>query len=237
TVGHGRDVFQTGAYLTQFRPDDTQNPFRRIYARKRSDVLALAERELAGKPDARVLDLGGGMGRVAVSLAHTYHVDLADISTAMLQQAEARAEQANVASGHLSTHVVDASQSLPYADANFDLVVCLDLLVHLSDPQAAIQEIFRVLRPGGLALIDASNSVPLWVFCYPRYVGKRPARWVNTLRHGGVLPEWASIVHHMRHARFQSWLSAADFRVEGERQYGPLPLLPKWFLAIVRRPL
>lgn len=237
TISHGRDVFRTGAYLAQFRPDDSQNPFRRIYARKRSEVLTVAERELRDNPDARVLDLGGGMGRVAVSLALAHKVELADISAAMLEQAEARAAATGVPDGRLTTHLVDASVPLPFKDATFDLVVCLDLLVHLPDPRQAVHEIFRTLRPGGLALIDASNSVPLWIFCYPRYVGKRPARWVQTLRHGGVLPEWSSIVHHMRRAEFRSWLCSAGFQIEGECRYGPLPFVPKWFLTFARRPV
>ncbi len=234
SVTHERSIFQTGEYVGYFRPDDHGNPFWRLYARKRADVLALAPQLLAGRPDARVLDIGGGMGRISVPLAQRYEVHLCDISEAMLDQARSAATDAGIAPPRLTTMVVDASKPLPFSDATFDLVICLDLLVHLPDPSAAVRELRRVLRPGGVALIDASNSVPFWVFCYPRYVGKRPARWLGTLRHGGVLPEWASIVHHMRRRQFLGWLRDAGFVIEGERHYGPLPLLPKWFLAIAR---
>jgi ubiquinone/menaquinone biosynthesis C-methylase UbiE len=235
SVTHERSIFQTGEYLGHFRPEDQRNPFRRIYAQKRVEVLRLAHEALAGNAAARVLDIGGGMGRIAVPLAEQYHVHLCDISEAMLARALAAATTSQLPAGQLTTSVVDASKPLPFEDASFDLIICLDLLVHLSDPQAAVCELYRVLRPGGVALIDASNSVPLWVFCYPRYVGKRPARWLKTLRCGGVLPEWASIVHHMRRKTFLSWLRTAGFTVTGERRYGPLPLLPKWFLAIARK--
>ncbi len=234
-VIHERSIFQTGEYLGHFRPEDRQNPFHRIYVQKRVEVLRLAREALAEDAAARVLDIGGGMGRIAVPLAEHYHVHLCDISEAMLAQAQAAATAAQLPAGRFTTRVVDASQPLPFEDASFDLIICLDLLVHLSDPQAAVCELYRVLRPGGVALIDASNSVPFWVFCYPRYVGKRPARWLKTLRAGGVLPEWASIVHHMRRAAFLGWLRAAGFTVTGERRYGPLPFLPKWFLAIARK--
>ena len=235
SVTHERSIFQTGEYLGYFRPEDRQNPFRQIYAQKRVEVLRLAHEALAGSSAAQVLDIGGGMGRIAVPLAEQYHVHLCDISEAMLAQAQAAAVSANIPNGQLATSVVDASKPLPFEDASFDLIICLDLLVHLPDPQAAVRELYRVLRPGGVALIDASNSVPLWVFCYPRYVGKRPSRWLKTLRHGGVLPEWASIVHHMRRSAFLGWLRSAGFAVTGERRYGPLPFLPKWFLAIARK--
>jgi ubiquinone/menaquinone biosynthesis C-methylase UbiE len=236
SISHERTIFKTGEYVAHFRPEDRGNPFRHIYAHKRLDVLTLASALLADTPNARVLDIGGGMGRIAVPLADHYHVRLCDISEAMLDQACSAAREAGVPADHLETSVVDASKPLPFADASFDLLVCLDLLVHLPDPQAAVRELYRVLKPGGAAMIDASNSMPLWVFWYPRYVGKRPARWLATLRHGGVLPEWASIVHHMRRDDFRRWLRSAGFAIEDERQYGPAPWVAKWFLSVCRKP-
>lgn len=235
SLSYERTIFQTGEYVSCFQPEERYNPFRHLYARKRLDVLKIAHELLADKPDGRVLDMGGGMGRIAVPLAQQYHVHLCDISQAMLDLARTAAQEAALPPERLQTSLVDASRPLPFADDSFDLIICLDLLVHLPDPQAAVRELYRVLRPGGAALIDATSSVPLWVFCYPRYVGKRPKRWLQTLRCGGVLPEWAGIVHHMRHKTFLGWLRAAGFSMARERRYGPLPLLPKWFLAIGRK--
>lgn len=232
---HERTIFQTGEYVGHFRPEEQHNPFRQIYAQKRVEVLKLAEELLAGKTAPRVLDIGGGMGRIAVPLAERYQVHLCDISEAMLAQARQAAQEAAIPAEQFTTSMVDASKPLPFEDSSFDLIICLDLLVHLPDPQAAVRELYRVLKPGGAALIDASNSVPFWVLFYPRYVGKRPARWLKTLRYGGVLPEWASIVHHMRRKMFLGWLRQAGFAVAGERRYGPLSLFPKWFLAIGRK--
>lgn len=236
-MSYERSIFRTGEYVGAFRPDDRDNPFRAIYGRKRADVLRLAESVLGANAAAEVLDIGGGMGRVAVPLAQRYHVCLGDISPAMLDLARQAAVEAKLPEDALTTSVVDASQPLPFADARFDLIVCLDLLVHLPDPQAAVREMCRIVKPGGTLLIDATNSVPVWIFGYPRYAGKSPARWMGTLRHGGVLPEWANIVHHTRHETFIGWLRAAGIEVVGERRYGPLPGVAKWFLAIGRKPL
>lgn len=233
---HERTIFQTGEYLGHFRPEEAHNPFRVIYARKRVEVLKLARELLGENPKARVLDVGGGMGRIAVPLAEHYQVHLCDISEAMLKQARETAQASNIPEERFTTSMVDAAQPLPFESSSVDLIVCLDLLVHLPDPQAAVHELYRVLKPGGVALIDASNSVPLWVFFYPRYVGRRPQRWLKTLRYGGVLPEWASIVHHMRRKTFLGWLRTAGFTVTGERFYGPLPGVAKWMLAIARKP-
>ena len=228
-----RSIFTTGEYVDQFHPEDAGNPFHVIYERKRVEVVAAAHGLLGDRRAAHVLDLGGGMGRIAVPLAATYDVTLSDVSESMLALARTAAAQSGVES-RLQTQRVDASKPLPYADASFDLVVCLDLLVHLPDPQAAVTEINRILKPGAVALIDNSNSIPLWTLFYPTYVGRRPSRWLRTWQAGGVLPEWADIVHHHTRAEFLRMLTTAGFAVEEQRAYGPA-ICPKWHLAVARR--
>ncbi len=53
-----------------------------------------------------------------------------------------------------STDVVGDAHALPFPDGSFDGVVCTGTLEHLRDPRKAVGELFRVLRPGGLAHID-----------------------------------------------------------------------------------
>jgi|SRR5579859_4725872 len=230
-----RSMFKTGEYVEWFHPEDTSNPFHKIYEQKRVEVISAARNILGNQSAARVLDIGGGMGRIAVPLATTYDVVLCDVSDSMLSLARTAAAKSPTPT-RLQTQLVDASQPLPYADESFDLIVCLDLLVHLPDPQAAVCELFRVLKPGGKAIIDNSNSVPLWTLFYPRYVGRRPTRWLRTFRAGGVLPEWAGIVHHHTRAAFLHMLSVASFDVLEERHYGPA-ICPKWNLAVASRRL
>jgi RimJ/RimL family protein N-acetyltransferase/mannose-6-phosphate isomerase-like protein (cupin superfamily) len=50
-------------------------------------------------------------------------------------------------------------QVLPYPDSSFDLVTCQTLLIHLQDPQAAVREMFRVVKPGGLVLCVEPNNL------------------------------------------------------------------------------
>ena len=56
---------------------------------------------------------------------------------------------------------VGVGEALPYADAAFDVVVCVDVLEHVSDLHKVLAEIARVLRPGGLFLYDTINRNPL----------------------------------------------------------------------------
>jgi demethylmenaquinone methyltransferase/2-methoxy-6-polyprenyl-1,4-benzoquinol methylase len=105
------------------------------------DAFATADRDVE-----RVLDLAGGSGRVARTLAHA---DIAtpvvcDVSPGMLRQARAHAAVVRGDAGRL-----------PFADGAFDAVICTDALHHLPDAPAAVRECARVLAPGGVfVLID-----------------------------------------------------------------------------------
>lgn len=227
-----RDVFTNGRYAESFRPDATSDPFHRLYSPKRRDVIASVSRLPEG---SRVLDLGGGMGRIAVPLAQRrYQVTLCDISDDMLAMASQAGREAGVSKEDLTPRRVDASQPLPFATASFDCAIALDLLVHLPDPVAALRELRRVVAPEGEIIVDITNRSPWWVLRYPRYVGRRPRlRWLRTLRGGGVLPEWQGIVHHYTRPEFRRMLDEAGFHVVEHWRYGP-PGCPKWFLERCR---
>jgi SAM-dependent methyltransferase len=47
---------------------------------------------------------------------------------------------------------------LPFADASFNSILCTEVLEHVPEPQKALREFYRVLQPGGRALV----SVPMW---------------------------------------------------------------------------
>lgn len=213
------ELFTSGAYVSQFRPDDASNPFARTYAQKRDAVIAAVE-----GLDQRVLDVGGGMGRMSVPLSKRHFVTLTDISDHMLDLAREHA------SPRLRLQRADARE-LPFEDGAFDYVLCIDVLPHIPEPADAIREAHRVLRPGGTLIVDVTNSVPFWTLAYPRYVGRRPVRWLKTWRSGGVLPEWSERVRHHRRRDLVRLLEDGGFGLSSLSRFGPRACA-KWHVAM-----
>ena len=101
-----------------------------------------------------VLDLGCAGGFMAEALD-----DRGARVTGIDPAAEAiAAAQAHAAEGGRDIRYdVGVGEALPYADAAFDAVVCVDVLEHVSDLDRVLSEVTRVLRPGGLFLFDTIN--------------------------------------------------------------------------------
>jgi SAM-dependent methyltransferase len=113
------------------------------------DAAAMVE-GLRGRvgPDARVLDLGCGMGRLTARAAERFaHVDGVDVSPEMIEVArKEHAGRANVA-----FHVNSGADLAGFPDASFDLVFSYAVLSHVPAEvvRAYFREVNRVLRPGG----------------------------------------------------------------------------------------
>jgi len=99
---------------------------------------------LQARPAERVLDIGGGTGRVSQTFGDDYVVVVCDPSWGML--GEARQKQMIACCG--------LAEDLPFADGAFDRMVMVDTFHHLHDQRAAAKETLRVLRPGGRLVVE-----------------------------------------------------------------------------------
>lgn len=106
-----------------------------------SDILLDA---LDLHPDIRLLDAGGGTGRVSASLrSQVREVVVADVSHGMLAQA----------SGKGLPSLCAPAEFLPFATGTFERVFMLDALHHVHNQRDTIAELWRVTAPGGRVII------------------------------------------------------------------------------------
>lgn len=98
----------------------------------------------------RLLDFGCGVGVVAVSLAQRLGCTVRGLNIASKQLEQARwiREEAGMRQ-QVEFDLYDGGR-FPYPDASFDRIIFLESVCHVPDRQRLAEELFRVLRPGGL---------------------------------------------------------------------------------------
>lgn len=99
----------------------------------------------------RVLDAGCGIGRGTAILARGAREAVGvDLSPAAIT--EARREH-----GESADFREADMRKLPFGEDEFDVVVCFEAITHVAEPEHALEELSRVLRPHGLLIVSAPN--------------------------------------------------------------------------------
>jgi len=131
--------------------NDLWRPFERPNQPAPHRVAELLRRHVF--PGAHCLDVGcgdGRVGRLVTDHGGTYvGVDISE-----------RAVAATRERGFEAWHV-EGSDTLPFSDQSFDVVLCLEVIEHILFPDRTVREILRVLRPGGV-LIATTPNVAYW---------------------------------------------------------------------------
>ena len=130
-------------YETMFRVEETHWWYRALHRL----IFQILESEFPEWPDRKILDVGCGTGAVLQRLgnpAKNVGIDLAPEAISFCRQRGLN----NVRQGDI--------HALPFVDASFDAVICSSVLYHqwVTDLDGAVCEMRRVLRPGGLMLIN-----------------------------------------------------------------------------------
>lgn len=102
--------------------------------------------------EASILDIGCGAGFLSNSLAlRDYQVTGVDISPQSLEVA------AHHDLSHSVTYEVADAYALPFHKESFDVITAMDFLEHVNEPEKIIEEISRVLKPGGIFIFHTFN--------------------------------------------------------------------------------
>jgi ubiquinone/menaquinone biosynthesis C-methylase UbiE len=152
--------------------DDVADTYEHLNAPIFFDAPGRALAEFAGIiPEQKVLDAGAGTGAVTrAAAAAGARVVAFDISVNMLLAARR--------SG--ASHAVNgALPELPFLDAVFDRVCCAFVLTHVDDPDAAIDDMRRVLKPGGRIALSSWSP---WEDVYSAACAEIMGEFVNPAR-------------------------------------------------------
>ena len=110
-------------------------------------------RVLAPAPGEHVLELGSGTGYYTLPVAHALEggrLTMADIQPEMLEHTERRAQAAGI---HNLEAVKADAQELPFAEDTFDAAFAVTMLGEVPDPDRALAELARVIKPRGRLVI------------------------------------------------------------------------------------
>ncbi len=134
---------------------------RRIWQENyQSDNLEDVRRAVGPVAGKALLDLGAGMGGLSVAMLREWGAEADGLRVAAMDYNPDYCRIARLRARRYSLDlpiVVAAGEQLPYSSGSFDAVVCLDVLEHVADAPVVLREIYRVLRPGGVALSTVPN--------------------------------------------------------------------------------
>ena len=118
---------------------------------------------LALEPGVTVVDVGSGVGEVVARLARSVGPTGRAVGVEPNPALRALAEERARAEGTVSAMFVDGlAGDLPFDDGSVDALTCERVLQHVDDPDAAVREMARVLRPGGrMTLLDSDWATSL----------------------------------------------------------------------------
>lgn len=152
------------AVLKGYRGIGMEGPIARWYDRTtRKDMeqyRSLARRVEEISPSGDVLEVAPGPGFLSIELARcgSFKVTALDVSKTFVALAQKNAAEARVQVEFLEGN----ASAMPFPNDSFDLLVCRAAFKNFAQPQKALEEMYRVLRPGGTGLIiDLDRNTPM----------------------------------------------------------------------------
>ncbi len=143
-------------YLNSYENKPEYVSWYKRHVKKTADLIEKYFGDLTGK---KILEIGSGRGMLAAELVR---------KGAFLTGIEVDKQLVNYSIerfkfGKLRGTFLQASaDNLPFEDGSFDLVVSIDVLEHVKNPQKMLNEMSRVLKKGGGGYFSAANTLAFW---------------------------------------------------------------------------
>ena len=187
---------------------------RILSARSVADACAYLAPHL--KPGLRVLDVGCGPGSISAGLAEAIapgELRCIDIEPSQVEMASQLAAERGLSNAKFSVADVKA---LPFEDGSFDIVHCSDALAYIPDTGAALNEMKRVLKSGGIL---ACREIIMDLFMThpdpdPKFATQAYAIFADTLEGDDGHPQMGrELAVHLEKAGFTDIQMSASFEM------------------------
>lgn len=160
------------------------------------------------------VDLGAGRGQVAIPL-----IEATDNPVVMLDpNVESMSEGLKIARekglGHRLAAVVGVAEKMPFMDNSVDLLVSRGSIFFWDDPVKGLQEVYRVLRPGGKAYIGGGAGSG-----YPRWATEKLIQRRKKMAVGEDAAKWKRFIELRRPELMRKWAEDAglpEFKIMGK---------------------
>ena len=193
----------------------------RWYARNTAKSIEDNRRAAAGlaqrlQPSARVLEVAPGPGYLAIALAELgpYAVTGLNISETFVRMATDNAERAGVAVDFRRGN----ASAMPFADGAFDAIICRAAFKNFTEPVEALDEMYRVLKPAGFAVIVDLNhdATPALIAEAVRNMQLGPINgWITRMTFKHMLIKRAYRAEDMRAMAYRSRFKGCELTLEG----------------------
>jgi len=137
--------------------------------------------------DNNILEIGVGTGRIAKAVlsnfAHTRKYVGVDISKKMVLKSKNKSNDSD-----FEIVLCDAGRKLPFNNSSFDMVLCIRNLKYIRNWEHTIQEISRLLKPGGMLILEIANiySIALFGSKGTKYFLFKPKEVIKSLEKNGI---------------------------------------------------
>ncbi|MBL8548715.1 MAG: methyltransferase domain-containing protein [Hyphomonadaceae bacterium] len=125
-----------------------EKTLNRISLDQRKFVLDWLKRQ--GRTDLKMIEVGCGAGWLCSDLTPFGALTATDFCAEVLERAQARLPQVNFVAGDF--------MELDFGEAQYDVVICLEVLAHVADQPAFMARLARLLRPGGVLMLATQNA-------------------------------------------------------------------------------